>query len=1183
VKRLKHYTLIFLIVFLSVSTVTAFHVPPWDTGHNSFMGDDGDDTDPGDDGPCKTGSPVELVNGNFIYSTRDLLITGLGQPIEVARTYNSSDMRKGPFGNGWVFSYDQRLIETTDGMQVYAICSQSNGKRERFVKNAGGTYTAPPHVHATLVKNSDNSHTLRENTGFTRRFDAEGKLISSVDRNGNALTLAYDSTGFPISITDASGRIVSLTKGPDGKVESITDPANRIFRYTYDSVGNLMRSTDPLGNSTTYQYDSKSNLIALTDARGNTVMRLSYDNSGRVTTHVEAGETWTYTYQPTQHRTTKRDSQGNTWIYDYNDTGNITKRTDPFGSTELYKFDSNLNITEFTDKNGNKTTYTYDAIGNLLSVTDPTGSTQTMTYEPTFNQLLSIRDSLGHLTQFDYDSHGNLIERINALGQVTRFDYDSHGQVVRATDPAGNSATFAYDVHGNLSQSTDPLGNSSSATFDLLGKVLGMTDGEARVTQFFYDGNERLVRIINAAGGATNYTYDEANNLTALTLPSNARTTFEYDNFNRLSRRTNPLSQSTSYSYDRRGNLTSVIYPNGKQVTYTYDKLDRVVSKVKAGDTVTYTYDRIGNRLTITDADSKLTFKYDSLNHVVETNTGSASNQPSTTIRYTFDANGNRRTMTDPAGGITNYDYDDLSLLSSITDPSGLKASYAYDSTSRRKSMTMSNGMSTSYTYDAARRLSSMVSQSGAGSLVFNYTYDRVGNRLNLTKSAGTDTYNYDSLNRLISATHSDSGNPAETFSLDVVGNRVTSHLSATHSHDAANRLLADAQFDYIYDQNGNLIKKTERATALSTNYSYDVENQLTQIVSPSGTTSYRYDGIGRRIEKNVNGQITRFVYDGLDVLFEYDATTVQARFTHGQSTDDVLSVQRGGTTHFFEKDSLGSVIRTIDNTGAVSSSYVYDSFGRLINQTGASVASYRFQGRELDQESGLYYYRARYYDPTAGRFLTEDPVDFLGGENFYEFVLSNPINRLDPLGLWAGIDDLIFAGGGALGGLLGQGVSDLFSGELSGWEDYVGSAIGGAATGEALLYTGPIAAGAIGGAATNLSKQGLKNLTGKQCGFDGKSLLFDTGIGGATGLIPGVRAAGVTTGRNSYNAIYKQMSTKFANGTISNVSAKTAGKMFVGRSVDKALLPGFGAAGAVDAINRRRNSSGGGECSCQK
>lgn len=187
------------------------------------------------------------------------------------------------------------------------------------------------------------------------------------------------------------------------------------------------------------------------------------------------------------------------------------------------------------------------------------------------------------------------------------------------------------------------------------------------------------------------------------------------------------------------------------------------------------------------------------------------------------------------------------------------------------------------------------------------------------------------------------------------------------------------------------------------------------------------------------------------------------------------------------------------------------------------------------------------------------------GGLNPYVYAL-NPVSWTDPLGLWVGIDDIVFSVGGAIVGLAGQGISDLISGELSGWEDYTGSAIGGAAGGEALLYTGPIGAGAVAGAATNLSKQGLKYLSGKQCGFEWSSLVGDTAIGAATGFIPGIKVQGITAGRGSYNSIFKQMTTKASNGTISAMTSQTAAKMFVGRAVDTSLVPGA-AVGAVGGV----------------
>jgi type VI secretion system secreted protein VgrG len=149
--------------------------------------------------------------------------------------------------------------------------------------------------------------------------------------------------------------------------------------------------------------------------------------------------------------------------------------------------------------------------------------------------------------------------------------------------------------------------------------------------------------------------------------------------------------------------------------------------------------------------------------------------------------------------------------------------------------------------------------------------------------------------------------------------------------------------------------------------------------------------------------------------------------------------------------------------------------------------------------------------------------------------------------------------------GILGQGLSDAFSGNLSGWEDYLGSAIGGAAFGETLLYAGPVAAGLVGGAVTNASKQGLKNLTGKQCGFNWTSFGVDTAVGGATGFIPGSwlpTRAGLNAGRGSMVAVSKQMATKLRNGTISNVSPTTAAKMFAGRSAETAVP--YGVAGGV-------------------
>ena len=183
---------------------------------------------------------------------------------------------------------------------------------------------------------------------------------------------------------------------------------------------------------------------------------------------------------------------------------------------------------------------------------------------------------------------------------------------------------------------------------------------------------------------------------------------------------------------------------------------------------------------------------------------------------------------------------------------------------------------------------------------------------------------------------------------------------------------------------------------------------------------------------------------------------------------------------------------------------------------------------------------------------------------------MNDPINRVDPSGLYAGIDDVIFSAGGALIGVAGQGISDIVSGELSGWEDYIGSAVGGAVTGEALLYTGPVGAGLAGGAAANATRQGLKMLSGKQDCFDLISFAEETGISGLTGLIPGLKIKGLTSGSGNANSIYKSMVKKLANKSVNNISTTTAAKMFTGRATDKALAQGALSVGTYYGIKNR-------------
>ncbi len=311
------------------------------------------------------------------------------------------------------------------------------------------------------------------------------------------------------------------------------------------------------------------------------------------------------------------------------------------------------------------------------------------------------------------------------------------------------------------------------------------------------------------------------------------------------------------------------------------------------------------------------------------------------------------------------------------------------------------------FTYDPASQVQQILHKLGANGPTINqaaYTYNGVGNRESLTDRRGIQNFGYDTLDRLTSASHPLLGT-AQAFSYDPVGNRTT----AGNVTNAGNQLTADATHAYQYDDNGNLTRKTLLATGNYTQYTYDAENRLTKVEdfvagnsTASFTSTYRYDGLGRRIEKVANGQTKRYIYDGEDILLEYDGSNVlQARYTHGPGIDEPIAVTKGGSTFFYHQDGLGTVTDLTDSTGATAKSYAYDAYGNMLESPGMLEQPYTYTGREFDAESGLYYYRARYYDASTGRFLQKDPIGFNGGDlNVYSYVSNAPLIFADPYGL---------------------------------------------------------------------------------------------------------------------------------------------------------------------------------------
>ncbi len=543
--------------------------------------------------------------------------------------------------------------------------------------------------------------------------------------------------------------------------------------------------------------------------------------------------------------------------------------------------------------------------------------------------------------------------------------------------------------------------------------------------------------------------------MTALTDANGHTTNYAYDAQGRLLSEAIPLGHTTSYGYDAVGNLVSKTDANSHTITYTYDALNRLTrTQYPDGTSVAYAYDALGRQVAMTDWHGTTLYSYDALGRLLKTE-GPESNEK---ISYAYDALGNRVSMTNQDGRLVNYTYDALNRLITVADEQGTTR-YSFDALSNITKIVYPNGASNNYSYDVMNRPLLVVNKDAKNKKaeVFGYVYDPAGMVTKIMQGGGVfEEYRYDALNRLVQETKKQESKKQEVkikydhqYSYDAAGNRVElikhkgekdgQQIKETYSYDAGNRLLGltrEKEKDglpvlvetvhYSYDNNGNRMSKEEtkldddgRETEI-TYYSYDHENRLTNLEYTGDpdeedilSASFEYDGNGIRTKAVEGDKITRYYYDGLNVLFEKDAGGLTHKaYTRGlgfpggigglismtryEMEDDELEEK----TSYYHYDALGSVRGLSDGQGKFKVQYDYDAFGNGKNNK--KWNTYRFSSKELEDHAGLYFFGARYYDPEIGRWLTPDPLGFIDGLNGYAYVKNNPVNFVDPWGYQA-------------------------------------------------------------------------------------------------------------------------------------------------------------------------------------
>ena len=930
---------------------------------------------------------------------------------------------------------------------------------------------------------------------------------------------------------------MTVTGQPGGESYTVT--------FTYDDLGRretetLTRRTSPtdptpMQLTTTYEYDDLDRVIKVTDPLGN-IAETVYDANGKVKE------------ENVHHKIPGGGYDIRTYVTrEYDAADRLVKETDIYGKETNYEYDEAGNLVKVTDANGHITRFEYDARGRRTAVIDANG----------------------HRTETVYDLGGRVIKTINANGKVLVFEYDALGRKTKDITPMAFETLYEYDANGNLKKLTDA------------NAVAGLQPKNSYNATVYseYDEFNRLTKTVDALDGETSYTYDLLGNVVTITDAEGRTTEFVYDGLARLREVIDPIQETPTdktvvFTYDEAGNVLTKTDRIGRETQYTYDHLNRLritrfISDAKLEGRV---YDMHGDLTGLVNNDVTYIYAYDNQHRM----TSKTDNRLGRTLFWQYDDVGNVTQKTDYQDEVTEYKYDSTNRLVSLRNQAYVQVSYHYDPAGRLLDRILSNRAKTSYLYDDDNRLVELKNTS-AGDKYFQtatYTHDNIGNIKSITDASGTVSFTYDALYRLTDADYPGTADDV-TYTYDGVGNRLTRTDAAGTLHyihnNQGNRVDevregsvgGPIRYRYVYDDEGNRIEKRDGADTLIQSYVYDQKNRISALTTLTDTHYFAYDPNDYRIKKEDSGQTRKYLLEGEHYEAVYDATdALIAKYLRGVVVDEIVYGyyydEFGKKTNYtFHHDHLRSVVALTAHEGSTVETTKYGPFGEEIASTGESDNFLKYTGREHDEESGLYYYRARYYDPEVGRFLTEDPIGFDGGINFYTYVSNNPINNNDPTGHYAIIDDLIFTGGGAAVGLLAQGAVDLFRGEFSSWQDYIAAGAGGAAAGEALLYTGPVGAGIAGGATANLVKQGLYWASGEQEGFDFGSLAFDTTVGGATGLIPGLKIPGITQGRGSYNAIFKQMTTKFQKGTISDVTSKTAAKMFVGRATSTSFLPG--------------------------
>ncbi len=895
---------------------------------------------------------------------------------------------------------------------------------------------------------------VRDRAGNRIALEYErGYLVRITDTAGRELEVAWNRRRRIASITFQGRALVRYEYDDDGRLDAARDALDHALRYEYQN-GVLVKETHKGGLSFHFEWDwlhPEGCCVRTWGDGGIYDRRITYDMHRHVTT-VDDGRKGRTHYWGNAHglvtkmidpmgaitetawdewcrKTSETDALGNKTEWTYDERGNRIGETSPVGARASWTYDSENLLVSFVDEAGGIWRAEHDSVGKVRRIWSPVGVATEYVHDD-HGRLVGIDDPMGRCRRFEWSERHDLVSVADGEKHTTRLEHDSFGRLIQKIDPLLRTTRVTRDPLGRPTYAELADGEVLWLKYDAEGNVVEQLDAQNRLVKMRYGGLRRLVEHTDPMGHSVRLEYDVEEDLVAVENQLGERYSFERDRAGRVTTETGFDQRTHRYFYDGTGRTSKVLGPEYAVTEIERDPLGRVVARKHKDSEEWFAYNPRGELVSARANEVEVRFERDEVGRVVCERATSPGGEHSIESRY--DLSGLRVERRTELGHLATYDFDNAGDLRSVTagvrpewrspalERLGLpqmirddwRVDIQRDALGLETERTLPGGVTASWNRDPFGRPSERRVTTGGGRfgdprrdlLRTGYAWqspDQIAALLDLQAGTRT-TFDYDPRGHLIRAVLGDG--TVQHRASDAVSNLFKTPDHTDRTYGAGGRLERVGSTELRYDGAGNLIEKRLVDGARWT-YRWNAAGRLIEVVRPDEkSVRFAYDALGRRVSKEFEGRKTDFVWDGNDLVHERvtsaggEAAPITT-WVFEPGTFSPIAKLEGRKRFGVVADHLGVPTMLLTEAGEVAWKAQLDVFGVAREEVGSTAQPWRFPGQYEDEETGLYYNRFRYYDPTSGRYISEDPSRLLGGLTSYGYI-PDPLLGMDPSGL---------------------------------------------------------------------------------------------------------------------------------------------------------------------------------------